>query len=336
MHKINRREVIKQSGLALAALSVPHAIQQISKFNPVTYTRNYDIIIIGGSYSGLSAAMALGRALRNVLIIDSGLPCNRQTPHAHNFITHDGEQPAQIAAKAKEQVLNYKTINWHTDIAVHGMKTEAGFEVKTQSGKIFHAPKLIFASGVKDLMPDISGFSECWGISVVHCPYCHGYEIAHRRTGILANAETAYHYAKLIRNWTKDLTIFSNGPSAFSAEQMEKLKEHHIPIIEKEITMLQHENGYIKQVVFRDNSTFELDAIYSRPPYEQHCKIPESLGCELTDQGLIKVDMFQKTNIPDIFACGDSTSMMRSVAFAVSSGNIAGAVVNNSMIEEAF
>src|SRR5690606_313012 len=150
-----------------AALSVPHSIQQISKFNLVTDNKTYDIIIIGGSYSGLSAAMALGRALRKVLIIDSGLPCNRQTPYSHNFITHDGEKPAQIAAKAKEQVLNYNTVTWHSDIAVNGKKTDEGFEIKTQSGAVFSAGKLIFASGVKDLMPEIPGFAECWGISVI-------------------------------------------------------------------------------------------------------------------------------------------------------------------------
>ena len=110
----------------------------------------------------------------------------------------------------------------------------------------------------------------------------------------------------------------------------------YIQIIEKEINYLKHENGHIAQIVFSDHSTVSLKAIYSRPDFEQHCKIPELLGCELTEQGFLKVDMFQKTNVPNVFACGDNTSPMRSVANAVATGNMTGVVVNNTMIEEEF
>src|SRR5690606_26609566 len=139
--------------------------------------KHFDVIIIGGSYAGLSAAMALGRALRNVLIIDGGSPCNRQTPHSHNFITQDGEKPHIIAEKARTQVLQYPTIKFITGIAHSGFKTEFGFTITTKANETFEAKKLIFATGLKDNMPDIKGFSECWGISVIHCPYCHGYEV---------------------------------------------------------------------------------------------------------------------------------------------------------------
>ena len=108
--------------------------------------KNFDAIIIGGSYAGLSAGMALGRALRNVLLIDSGKPCNIQTPHSHNFITHDGEKPSAIAEKAKAQVLKYNSVKFHTDIAISGKKTENGFSISTQNGEVFTAQKLIFVS----------------------------------------------------------------------------------------------------------------------------------------------------------------------------------------------
>ncbi len=296
--------------------------------------RKNDVIIIGGSYAGLSAAMALGRSLRRVLIIDSGLPCNRHTPHSHNFITHDGEKPAAIAAKAKAQVLNYNTVTFHNDLAVSGKKTGKGFSITTQNGAVFTAGKLIFATGVKDIIPDIQGFTACWGISVIHCPYCHGYEMKNVKTGILANGNFAYHYAQLVRNLTKDLAIFTNGKAEFTPEQVEKFTRHNIQIVEKKIVALQHKNGNVQQIVFRDNSTFELTAIYARPDFEQHCRIPETLGCELTEQGLLKADMFQKTTAAGVFACGDNASPMRSVAFAVATGNIAGAMVNNEMAEE--
>lgn len=298
--------------------------------------KEFDSIIIGGSYAGLSAAMALGRALRNVLIIDSGLPCNRQTPHSHNFITQDGEKPNVIAEKAKAQVLNYSTVKFHTGLAVSGKQTETGFAIVTKAGEEFTAKKLIFATGVRDIMPEIKGFSECWGITIIHCPYCHGYEVKNERTGILANGDFAFHYAQLINNWTKDLAIFTNGKSTLTPEQTDNITKHNIAIIEKEIDYLKHENGNVQQIVFKDNSIYELKAIYSRPDFEQHCKIPEMLGCELTEQGCLKVDMFQKTTVTNIFACGDNASPMRSVANAVATGNLVGAVVNNGMIEEEF
>lgn len=119
-------------------------------------------------------------------------------------------------------------------------------------------------------------------------------------------------------------------------EQTDKISKHNIPIIEKEIAYLKHENGNVQQIVFKDNSTFDLKAIYSRPALEQHCKIPELLGCELTEQGLLKVDMFQKTSVKDIFACGDNSHPLRTVANAVATGNITGSMVNNGMTEEEF
>lgn len=302
----------------------------------MTDNKNFDVIIVGGSYAGLSAAMALGRALRNVLIIDSGLPCNRQTPHSHNFITQDGEKPSVIAEKAKKEVLKYDTVRFLTDLAVSGTKTDKGFEISTQSGKLFSAKKLVFATGVKDEMLKIEGFSGCWGITVIHCPYCHGYEVRGQKTGILANGFVAFHLARLIRNWTKDLTVFTNGKSELTQEQTDEIKRHNISIIEKEIRSLKHKNGVVEEIIFSDNSTFELTAIYSRPPFEQHCKIPELLGCELTEQGFIKVDGFQKTTVDNIFACGDSTSPIRAVSYAVATGTNTGASLNNAMTEEEF
>ena len=177
---------------------------------------NFEVIIVGGSYSGLSAAMSLGRSLRQVLVIDSGLPCNRQTPHSHNFITQDGEVPAVISAKAKLQVDFYKTVQFFNGLAIQAIKTNDGFEIKTDSGEAFTSKKVLFATGVKDLLPEIKGLAECWGISVLHCPYCHGYEVKTEKTAIIANGEMAFEYAKLISNWTKDLRLLTNGKSALT------------------------------------------------------------------------------------------------------------------------
>jgi thioredoxin reductase len=174
---------------------------------------NFEIIIIGGSYSGLSAAMSLGRALRNVLIIDSERPRNKQTPYSHNFLTQDGKTPMQIATLAKEQVSQYKTVKFYSGLAVRGAKTEKGFEIRTQAGDLFYSKKLILATGLKDIIPDIKGFAECWGISVIHCPYCHGYEVKNEKTGILGNGDYGFEFSRLVNNWTKDLTLYTNGKS---------------------------------------------------------------------------------------------------------------------------
>ncbi|TCN61281.1 NAD(P)/FAD-dependent oxidoreductase [Flavobacterium circumlabens] len=297
---------------------------------------NFEVIIIGGSYSGLSAAMSLGRSLRNVLVIDSGLPCNRQTPHSHNFITQDGEKPAVISAKAKVQVDFYDTVQFYNGLAISAIKTKNGFEITTESGKVFLSKKVLFATGVKDLLPEIAGFAECWGISIIHCPYCHGYEVKKEKTAIIANGDMGFEYAKMISNWSKDLRLITNGKSTLSLEQTQILKKHKVEIIEEEIVAIDHENRNVHQIIFKNQSKIGVKAIYFKAPFEQHCPLPESLGCELTEQGLLRVDPFQKTTIPGVFASGDCHIQARSVAMAVSSGSLAGAMINKELIDESF
>lgn len=298
--------------------------------------KEFDVIIIGGSYAGLSAAMALGRSLRRVLVLDSGAPCNRQTPHSHNFITQDGEKPAVIANKAKEQVKRYATVTLQNGLAVSGRKTLAGFEIQTENGELFSGRKLIFASGIEDIMPSIQGFAACWGISVIHCPYCHGYEFRGRKTAIIANGERAMHLASLVHNLTKELTILTTGETSFNAEQLEKLRTKGITLLEKEISKIQHKSGWVQQVVFKDGESQAFDAVYAAVPFRQHSAMPATLGCEMTEMGHIVVDNFQKTTVKGIFACGDNSSMMRSVANAVATGNVAGAMANKELVDEIF
>lgn len=300
------------------------------------YTSSYDVIIIGGSYAGLSAAMALGRSLRKTLVIDSGKPCNRQTPASHNFITHDGEKPAAIAAAAKAQVMEYDTVEFMDGLATAAKRVDKGFEVVREDGKTLYARKLVFATGMSDLMPAIPGFAESWGITVIHCPYCHGYEVRGETTGILANGDMGFEYSKMIRHWTKDLTLFTNGPATFSAEQLEKFRQHDIAVVETEIDHIAQDKGKIEYLQLKDGFRYKLKALYHKARLQQHCPIPEALGCELTEHGYIKVDGMQKTTVDGVYACGDNTTMMRAVASAVAGGNLAGAMVNRELIEEDF
>ncbi|ULQ50934.1 NAD(P)/FAD-dependent oxidoreductase [Flavihumibacter fluvii] len=296
----------------------------------------YDVIIVGGSYSGLAAGMALGRALKKVLIIDDGKPCNRQTPYSHNFITHDGHTPREIAALANLQVNRYETVKFFYGLATSGSKTALGYDIQVATGESFTAKRLIFATGIRDIMPAIDGFAACWGISMLHCPYCHGYEVRHEPTGLLGNGETGFDLARLISNWTNDLTLFTNGASTLTFEQTAQLDKHSVRIVEKEIEQFEHSNGHLSMINFRDGTTSAIKVIYAPVPFEQQCSIPESLGCELTAEGYIQVDPFHETSVKGVFACGDNVTRMRTVANAVGMGTTTGITVSKNLILEEF
>ena len=302
----------------------------------MAYPREFDVIIIGGSYSGLAAGMALGRALRQVLIIDSGNPCNKQTPYSHNFITQDGKTPADIALLARQQVEKYGTVKFMNGLAVRGSKVEKGFEIKVGSGETFSAKKLIFATGIKDSISNIEGVKECWGISVLHCPYCHGYEVKNESTGVLGNGEKGFEFVSLISNWTKDLTLFTNGKSTLTTNQAAKLDSHRIKLIETEIERLEHTHGQLQNIIFKDGTTSPIKAFYAPSPFEQHCGIPEALGCELIDEGYLKTDSIQRTSVHGVYACGDNSTRLRTVANAVAMGTTAGMMINKEIVLEEF
>ncbi len=298
--------------------------------------KHFDVIIIGGSYSGLSAGMALGRALRKVMIIDSGKPCNRFTPHSHNFITHDGRAPSEISELARKQVAAYSNVSFYNGLALQALKDGNLFRIAAGVDAAFTASKLIFATGVRDLMPDLPGFEECWGKSVIHCPYCHGYEYRDVTTGILGNGEYAYEFALLISNWSKEIIVYTNGKNTLTEEQTRRLAAHDIRIVENEIERLEHKDGYIKRIFFRNGKSANVTALYARPRFVQHCDLPEALGCEMTEEGYVKVDVAQRTTIRGVLACGDNTTKMRTVANAVAMGTTAGMMVNKEMVIDSF
>jgi len=332
---LQRKTFLKQGVIVLTGMLLPAPL--LSKTNQIMkQLPNFDVIIIGGSYSGLAAAMTLGRALRRVLVIDSGNPCNKQTPHSHNFLTNDGRTPKEIASIAKQQIRNYSTVSFLDGFVAAGIKTKEGFTIQTEAGEIFTARKLIFATGIKDIMPPIPGFAESWGKSVLHCPYCHGYEVQQQKTGIIANGDTGFELSSLISNWTKDLTLYTNGRSSLSEQQKARLKQHHIQIEETEIDHLENNHGYIQNIVFKDGTKAPAQAVYARLPFVQHSSIPQELGCQLTAEGYIAIDPTHRTSVGGVYACGDNTTRMRTVANAVSMGTTTGLMVNKELIEEDF
>jgi len=296
----------------------------------------FDVIIIGGSYAGLSAALALARAVRSVLVVDAGQPCNRQTPYSHNFLTHDGDKPADISAVAKAEVLKYPTVQFVDGTVVGAEKQSAGFGITLASGENFFARKLLISTGLKDLLPPIKGFAACWAISIVHCPYCHGYEIRDEKIGLLMNGDNAFEMAKNLNHWNRDLTVLTNGKSDLTAEQTEKLASKSIKIIEEEIAEFEHEDGVLKNVVFSSTQKLALKAVYARAEVEQHADFHLQLGFELTELNTIKVDEQQKTTVEGIYAAGDCTTLMRSLPIITASGTLAAIMMNKEMISEDF
>lgn len=166
----------------------------------MTSNKTNDVIIIGGSYTGLSAAItlgrSLGRSLKNVLIIDNGKPCNKQTPHAHNFITQDGKTSERITELAKEQVLNYNTIKFLKGTALTGKTTAMSLKFKTEAREIYTSKKVLFASGMADQLPLVKGFAECWEFLFCIAPYCHGYEVKGNKIGLIGNGELVFELCR--------------------------------------------------------------------------------------------------------------------------------------------
>ncbi|MBO0952548.1 NAD(P)/FAD-dependent oxidoreductase [Fibrella forsythiae] len=294
----------------------------------------YDVIIVGGSNAGLSAAMLLGRSLRRVLVIDAGKPCNRQTLHSHGFLTRNAETPTQLLAVARKQVSYYPSIQFWSDTVVSATQTPNGFTVTTADGVVFSSRKLLLATGVADIMPNLPGFAECWGRSVLHCHYCHGYEVHSQPLGVLANGEMGYEMATLIQHWTNQLTLYTNGPSTLTDAQRQTLVQLQIPLIETPLKAIEHDAGQLTALLFTDQTRAYPIAIFSRVLFGHHTNIAAQLGCVLTETNFVQATEFGETNVPGLVAAGDITTPFRQVAVAVANGSKAAAWINRELLTE--
>jgi thioredoxin reductase len=295
----------------------------------------HDVIIIGGSYAGLSAALQLGRARRDVLIIDEGKRRNRFADHSHGFLTQDGVDPAVIAAEARAQVMEYKTVNWLSARADRAARIEAsdgvppGFEV-TANGKRYQARRLLLATGVKDILPAIPGLSERWGKSVFHCPYCHGYELNQGRIGVIAGSELSMHHALMLPDWGPT-TFLINDAFEPDTDQLQNLAARGVTVERSPIEAI---TGHA-DIQLADGRTLPFAGLFTLAPFEMASPIAGELGLDF-EQGpvgsTIKTDPMKETSMPGVFACGDAARPMASVALAVGDGNLAGAGLHRSLM----
>lgn len=296
----------------------------------------YDVLIIGGSHAGLAAALTLGRAMRQVLVLDSGAPCNRFSHQSHNFPTHDGRPSDEIRALARAELAQYPTVQFRDGFAVAASQQAHGFSVRTQDGTTFQAQKLILATGIRDIMPALPGFAECWGRTILHCPYCHGYEVRGKATAVRGNGEGGFELARLISHWTDDLRLLTDGPSTLTDEQVAKLAQHGITVVQDPIQALHHTDGQLNAIAFQGGQSVRADVLYTHLLFTHTSNITLQLGCGFTPEGHVQVDDWQRTTVPGVYACGDCTTMLRTVSNAVMTGTKAAAILNREMIAEAF
>jgi thioredoxin reductase len=294
----------------------------------------YDLIVVGGSFAGLSAATQVARARRRVLVIDGGLPRNRFAAHSHGFLGQDGRTPADILGDARRQLLAYPTA---TIVDAYAERAEAagdGFVVALEDGKTFEGARLLLATGVRDTLPDIPGLQEQWGKTVLHCPYCHGYEAAGGPLGVLAVGAISMHHALLIPDWG-DVTLFTNAAFEPDAEQMRELEARGVKLEPARIAACEADGADGLAVRLDDGRTVRVKALFTAPRTSMASPLAEQLGCAFAEGGLgpiIKVDELQQTSVPGVYAAGDAARSMTNIAFAVADGAFAGVAAHRSLI----
>lgn len=294
----------------------------------------YDVIVVGGSFAGLSAALYAARGRRQVLVIDAGKPRNRFAEHSHGFFGQDGRSPSDILEEAKRQLLAYPTATVIGGRAERAAVAATGFEVQTDNGDAFGATRLVLATGVRDILPDVPGLAGLWGKTVLHCPYCHGFEVAGGPLGVLATGPMSLHQAELISDWG-DVTLFGNGLLEQDAEQARTLAKRNIRFEPAKVSELE-ENGAGGVTVRLDGGRgIGVRAVFTAPRNEMTSPLAEQLGCAFNEGPLgsaIIVDDKQQTSVPGVFAAGDAARLMHNIAFAVSGGAMAGVAAHQSLV----
>jgi thioredoxin reductase len=296
----------------------------------------YDVVIVGGGPAGLQAAMTLGRARRRVLLAAAGLPRNAAASHSHNFFTRDGVPPLELLRLGRDQLATYPTVECVEAEVTDVLRHETGFEVTMGVRRVL-ARKVLLAAGMRDELPAIPGLAEVWGSSAFFCPYCHGFEFADQPFVIQARGAEGMQFATLVRGWSRDLAIATQGPNAFTPEEAARLKALGIPVHESPIARLETENGAVSAVRLEDGTLLPCRAFLLRPKQSQRVGFPAALGATLTEQGVWKtVDVFGQTEVPGLYAAGDASQVLPAVALAVSTGVLAGTGINGALaIEDA-
>jgi thioredoxin reductase len=293
-----------------------------------------DVLIAGASFAGLAAATALGRSLRDVLVVDGGPPRNAPSPGAHNVLTRDGTAPVELARLARIEAEGYGARVVPGRI-VSASAADLGVTATLADGTVLRARRLLLASGSTDRLPEIPGLAERWGRDVLHCPYCHGFEVRGRRIAVLGSGFSG-HQAQMFRQLSDAVSILTNGVFAPGAEEAEGLTARGIELIDGAVTEVLAEDDRLVGVVV-DGRRLELDALVVGPRVEGN--LPDGLGLELVDHPSgaarhLTVDPMGRTTAPRVFAAGSLVEPMSQVMAAAADGLRVAAAINYDLIEE--
>ncbi len=293
----------------------------------------YDTIIVGGSFAGLSAALYLARARRTVCVLDTGAPRNRFAATSHGFFAHDGSEPKAMLATMRAQVAAYPTVRFLNVAAEDAVHDRDAFRVALANGEAVVGTTLLLAFGITDIMPELPGLAERWGRSVIHCPYCHGFEFSGKRLGVLNLSPMSIHQAALISEWGPT-TFFLDG-GAIDPDAATDLERRGVAIERSPLASLVGEGTSLSMVRLGDGREQALDALFIGPRNHFNSDIAESLGCGIEAGPLgsiVAVDEMKATNVAGVYAAGDITRMAHTVTFACADGVMAALSIHRSLI----
>lgn len=295
-----------------------------------------DVLIVGGGPAGLSAALALGRARRRVLLCDSGPRRNAWATHIHNFVTRDGTPPDEFRRLGREQLAPYRSVEV-VDAPVASVAGARGAFRVALPGRTVEARRVLLGTGMVDLPMDIEGFREAWGTSIFQCPYCHGWERQDLRWGYLARAEDLAHvhmFAVQARAWTSSVTVFTHGALGLPDDSLALLRSAGVRVVPQVVSRLVLQLGALQAVALADGERVPCDVLFAHPP-QRHVELVGLLGVALDEQGYVRVDPMKKeTSVPGIFAAGDLTTRMQGAIHAASAGGQAGGAINVDVMME--
>ena len=299
----------------------------------------WDCIVVGGGAAGLSAALVLGRARRRTLVVDAGVPSNLAAHGIGGLLGHDGRPPAQLYATGRTELAAYPNVRIVDGEVVAGTPVGDGFVLEMADGTHEHARRLLLATGMEYRPPRIPGLDELWGNSAFHCPFCHGWEVRDQPLAVLAQGERAAHSALLLRGWTDDIVVLTNGPADMDATVRGRLTAAGVSVDERVVREFVSEDGELASIEFSDGPALARRGVLVTTTLHQRSNLAAQLGVDVAPPGpvaadAVAIDPFHRTSTPGVFAAGDVSAQMPQVAAAVAAGSMAAAAVVQSLLAD--
>jgi thioredoxin reductase len=294
---------------------------------------SYDVAVIGGGAAGLSAALVLSRARRRVLVVDAGSPRNAPATGVHGFLSRDGFPPGDLLAIGRDEVKNYGGEILEGTVAGLAPDGAVGFGVVLTDGQRILARRLLVTTGLRDELPDIPGLRDRWARDVLHCPYCHGYEVRDRRLGVLGGTPGAVRYTQIVRQWTHDLVYFP-PPGTVTDLERSQLVARGIAVVEGAVDQLVVDDDQLRGVQLDDGCVVPLDALFVPPRFVPNNRLLVDLGCDVDDDGWVVTEGTGRTSVAGVWAAGNVADPRAQVITAAGAGSAAAIALNADLTEE--